>query len=476
MAFQLFADEKKEEKPEDFLQELNVTHHKIRLKSGSFSYTATTGMCPIFEDDEKTADLFFIAYTKDGEENRPITFSFPGGPGGAGTIESIITFGPRRLLTAGEGRAVTPPYEFIDNPETILEYTDIVFVDPAECGLSRLTEEGDPRYFFSVEGDIQILGEFIHTYIDTSNRWNSPIYLSGISYGTLRSCGLSCNLFSYGIAVKGVILGGCAFEFSTLLSQRDKALADWLAIPTFAATAWYHQRLWPEKTLEEVLDYARRFTYDAFAPFMLQPSSYNQIEKMEFEKDLAHLIGLPVNTVKRYNGRINETIYTAEFFGSERKVLGGLDTRYSGDIFSIDPKNAHDPSYLDSFGIPAAFNQYLQNELDTHYPLKQYRSSSRRAFRSWDFDTYDSLGEPGLLKRLRAALVINPAMKVFVGSGYYDCRTPFAATEYCFEHIDLPETVLKNIQFEYYQAGHGFIYDHPSLKKWKKDLTKFYER
>lgn len=461
-----------EEPPIDF-SSLNISSHKIELPSGRLSYTAVTGMCPIFDKDGKAAELFFISYTKDDEEDRPITFVFPGGPGGAGTLESILTFGPRRLLTADEGRTIHPPYKFIDNPETILEYTDLVFVDPVGSGFSHMDEEADFHYFYSVEGDIQTLGEFVHTYLDISERWNSPVYLSGISYGTLRCCGLAYNLIQYGILVKGVILGGCSFEWSTQQSQRDQALPDCLLIPTFAATAWYHGRLWPEKKLEEVVDYARRFAYDDYAPVMLQPTRLSRVERESFEKKLAHLIGLPTDIVRRYNGRIDETIYTAEFFGSERKVLGGIDTRYSGDISTINPDHSHDPSYNDSYGYVPALNYYLHKELDTHFPFTPYIAHSNAIY-YWDFGTYDSRGEPSFLQRIRQVLVVNPLMKIFVGSGYYDCRTPFGATEYCFDHLDLPERYRSNLQFEYYEAGHGFIFDHTSLKKWKKDLTKFY--
>lgn len=458
---------------EDLIPFQTVTNHTVELPSGPLPYKATTGMCPIFgEDGEKTADIFFISYTTETQEDRPITFIFPGGPGGAATIESILTFGPRRLLTADEGRTTLPPYKIIDNPETLLDRTDLVFVDPVNCGFSRATD--DTGQFFSVEGDLDTLGEFIHTYIDNSQKWNSPIYLAGGSYGTVRCCGLASNLFQYGIAVSGIILDGCAFQFSTHISKRDEALPDCLLIPTFAATAWYHGRLWPEKTLEEVIDYARRFAYDEYAPVMLQPSRLSYVEKTTFEQRLAQLIGLPLDTIKRYNSRFNEQIYTSEFFGPERKILGGLDTRYSGDISTIDPHHSHDPSYLDTLGAGAAFKFYLQKELNTHFPYTKYVSFSWEANHYWDFYTYDSWGLPDFLQRLRQTLIINPLMKVFIGSGYYDCRTPFAATEYCFDHLDLPISYKKNLQFEYYEAGHGLIFDYPSLKKFKTDLSKFY--
>jgi carboxypeptidase C (cathepsin A) len=466
----------KHEKEGDDLDipQMNITNHVLNLPTDSFSYVATTGYCPILDEEgDPIAKLFFISYTKPDEENRPLTFIFPGGPGGAGTVEAICTFGPRRLLTADEGRSIHPPYKFIDNPETILAYTDLVFVDPVGCGFSRASKDANMNYFYSVEGDIQTLGEFVHSYIDISHRWNSPVYLSGMSYGTLRCCGLASNLLQYGIFVKGLILSGCAFEFPTQQSQRDKLLPDCLLIPTFAATAWYHGRLWPEKHLSEVIDYARRFAYDEYAPAMLQPFRLSRLERETFDQNLAFLIGLPVDVVKKYNSRIDETIYKTEFFSAERKILGGLDSRYSGDVSSIDPKYADDPSYNDSHGYISALNSYLQKELNTHFRFIPYIPFSD-AIRRWNFSTYDSWGEPSFLQRIRRLLTFNPQMKIFVGSGYYDCRTPFAATEYCFEHLDLPTSYLENLQFEYYEAGHGFIFDHASLRKWKQDLTKFY--
>jgi carboxypeptidase C (cathepsin A) len=461
-------EERKQEPPPEPV----ITQHTIELASGPLSYSAVTGLCPIFKNEEKTADLFFIAYIKNNDEERPITFVFPGGPGGAGTIESILRFGPRRLLTAGEGRTVLPPYKIIDNPETILEYTDLVFIDPVDCGFSTSAPDTDPFSLYSVEGDLQMLAQFIHAFISKAERWNSPIYLAGSSYGTLRCCGLASGL--YGMVVNGLILDGCAFDLNIISSERDHSLPDCLSIPTFAATAWYHGRLWPDQSLDEVVDYARRFMYEDYAPYMLQPSRLSFVEKEAFQKRYAELIGLPLATAKKYNCRLNESIYTAEFFGAERKALGGLDTRYSGDISTINPLDAHDPSYIDSQGYLSAFNGYLQKELKTHFENKRYASFSRKVFALWNFETYDSAGLPTLLQRLRYTLLINPLMKVFVALGYYDLRTPFAAAEYSFEHLDLPSEYKKNFQFEYFEAGHGLLFDYPSLKKEKEDLAKFY--
>ncbi len=461
---------------EDEGPHFNITSHTIQLERGPLDYSAVTGKIPLpGPDGDTSAELFFIAYhLEGGDPDRPVTFLFPGGPGGAGTVEAILSFGPRRLITPQEGRTVLPPYRFIDNPETLLEYTDLVFVDPVNCGYSKALEEDLLPYYYSVEGDIQTLGEFIRAYVAEFDRWNSPKYLAGGSYGTPRCCGLAMNLFQYDFAISGIILNGCAIEFSTLLPERDNALPDCLLIPTFAATAWHYDRFWPEKPLEEVIDYARRFAFDDYAPVMLQPSRLGRQERDAFFERLAEITGLSKETIQRYGGRIDESIYCAEFFAPERKVLGGLDTRYSGEVCAIDPDHEFDPRYLDSIGIECAFQSYLQKELHTSNSSGKYVGFSVEAIQNWQFGTVDSFGAPNLLQRLRKAMFLNPYMKVFVGSGYYDCRTPFAATEYCFDHLDLPPSYKKNLQFEYYEAGHGFILDYPSLKKMKQDLTHFY--
>lgn len=457
------------------------TEHKLELEGGvSFDYEALTGSLPIYQGKQKIADVFFVAYSKAGDEPaRPMTFVLPGGPGAAGTLESLIAFGPRRLLTGGEGRSILPPYPIIDNPQSLLEYTDLVFIDPVNCGFSRSVEGEEEKekdclpFLYSVEGDIQSLGQFIQAFVSHFDLWDAPKYLAGGSYGTLRCCGLALDLLKYDILLSGLLLHGCALEWAALDSERDRALPDCLLIPTFAATAWYHERLWPDKPLLEVVDYARRFAYESYAPAMLQPSRLNRFEQAAFFEQLAQLIGLPVETVRRYNGRIDENLFTSEFFASERKVLGGLDTRYSGDLDSIAPRG-QDPSYDDSRGISAAFRSYLQKELETAPPAFSYIGFSWEAFSRWQTATYDSRGEPNFLQRLRRALIYNPQMKIFIGSGYYDCRTPFAATEYSFDHLDLPPSYRKNLQFAYYEAGHGFLLDSASLQKFKNDLSDFY--
>lgn len=454
-------------------EEFQTTAHEIELPGGTLSYQAVTGFIPLYLKEENVADIFFVAYLKEGEEDRPITFIFPGGPGGAGTHETLMGLGPRRLLTADEGRTILPPYRLIDNPQTLLEMTDLVYVDPVGCGYSQVLDEDYLSYFYSVEGDINSLGQFIHNFVSHFDKWNSPKYLAGGSYGSLRCCGLAYHLLKYDLQVHGMMIDGCAIEWSTLQSERDRFLPDGLLLPTFAATAWNYGRLWPEKTLLEVIDYARRFVFDSYLPALLQPSRLTPFQKNAFYRDLADLTGLSIETIRRYKGRIDETIFSKEFLAEERRVLGRLDTRYSSDFDSIAPEG-QDPSYKDSFGISAAFKSYLKQELKTDAP-PNYTIFSWNVIGQWQIGTYDSKGEPDFLQRLRRTMLYNPHMKVFLGMGYYDCRTPFAAAEYCFDHLDLAPSYKKNLQFEYYEAGHGFLLDYPSLVKLKHDLVRFFQ-
>ena len=461
-----------------FSPELARTYHEYSLGETPLEYTAITGKLPISDvTGTPLAELFFVAYLVEDEPERPITFIFPGGPGGSCAAEIMCTIGPRRLMTPEEGKPLLPPYKIIDNPESLLPWTDLVFVDPVTTGYSKFAEdieETDKEQFFNTDGDIASLGDFIQTFIAYFQRWQCPKYLAGISYGTTRCCGIAEHLSYYDFALHGIILLGSALDYATLDGPRNLPIPESLLIPTFAATSWYHGRFRPEAAIEEVVDYARRFVYDDYIPFMLQPTRLGLLERDAFYTKLSTLIGLKEETVRRYLGRLNEEIYTTEFMAEERKLIGGLDSRYVGDLSSIQRSSIEeDPSYKTMLGISCAFKSYLQGELETDRPFDPYVTSIARS--TWNFWTHDSICFPDVLQRLRRTLVWNPLMKVFSGSGYFDCRTPFAATEFCFDHLDLPPSYKGNFDFAYYNAGHGFVFHLPSLQKLKKDLVKFYE-
>ncbi len=456
------------------LSSIIYSSHEFSSEEHTFPYVAITGTMPLNpENEESPLEIFFIAYSKESEKNRPITFIFPGGPGSSCGPLTLCSFGPHRLLMPDEGKSLLPPYQIIDNPESLLPWTDLVFIDPIGTGFSTKTSNCDPEILenvLSVEGDFEYLGDFIYTFLNYFNRWNHPKYLAGFSYGTTRCAGIARYLLTHDISLHGMILLGPAIDFSTLVGQYNRYLPNSLLIPTFAATAWYHGLLWPEKKLEDVISYAKEFTFDAYIPSLIRPHRLNEKEET-FYQEFAFVTGLPLHAVRRYQARFDEFLYTTELFGSERKVLGGLDTRYIGDLSSIRRKDlSDDPSYKDMQGLHAAFNHYLLNYLNTQDPFTQY---IRFNHQSWNFETYDSVEFPDLMQRIRKTLIHNPKMNIFIGSGYYDCRTPFAAAEYCFDHLNLPDTYRKNLHFQYYEAGHGFIFDLKSLQKLKKDIQNF---
>ncbi len=464
--------------PED---SLTSTSHTIETADGTFDYTAVTGLLPQYDDaGQKLGEMFFTAYLKeDYDPTRPLTFVFNGGPGGSSLSMHIAGFGPRRLLYPEEGQGSKSPFHLIDNPQTILNLTDIVMVDPIGTGYSKTDNEAYESFAFGVEGDIVSFAEFIRVFCVQFDRWTSPKYLIGASYGTCRACGLAEDLMaSSGIYLDGIILLGSALDMNTIFPQRDLYLSECLKIPTYAATAWYHGRTNHQKSLQETVDFARRFAMEDYAPAMAEPTRLTKIEQKAFYQQLAELIGLPETTIARYQGRITEEVYVTEFKAQERKVIGGIDSRYEGDISTVGHEYFEDPSYRNFRpAFAPAFMQYLQEELQTGSIINKYKNFSVEALYRWDWRMFDAGYQPtrpNFLQRLRRTLVANPTMQVFIGSGYYDIRTPFAAVEYSIDHLELPESYRSNFQFEYYEAGHGFIFDLASLEKLKVDLTQFY--
>lgn len=457
-----------------------ITSHSIDLSTGPLAYKAITGTLDQYTDDGKIAgELFFTAYLKEnGEQDRPVTFIFNGGPGGSSLALHTGGLGPRRILLPEEGQSTVPPFQMTDNQETLLDTSDLIFIDPMSTGYSQPSKPEYKPAYYSVEGDLYSFTEFMRMFCIHFDRWNSPKYLLGASYGTSRACGLTESLLRSGIYLNGVILVSCALDLTTLVEQREFPLAYGLRLPTFAATSWFHGKTMQGKTLPEVIEYARNFVYNEYLPFMMQPSRLNATEQLAFYQKLSDLIGLSVDTLWRNQAKIDEPTYTTEFLASKRQIIGGSDSRYIGDTSFLKAHHGEDPSYQDVRpALYTSFLNYMQGELETQSKFPKYISFSTEAFLNWNWWTYDNqLTYPNFTQRLRRSLVANPNMKVFIGSGYYDIRTPFAAAEYSLDQLVLPKSYQQNFQSEYYEAGHGFIFDLASLKKFKQDLKKFYTK
>ncbi len=456
--------------------EEKTTHHTLMLENQLLSYTATVGTLPAKDSEGAVkGEIGYTAYFKENPgANRPITFCFNGGPGSASLWLHVGAFGPRKIVSTEEGGSIVPPYEMRDNLDTILDLTDLVFVDPMGTGFSKPNSKEDGQQFYGIKEDVRSLGDFIHDFITKHQRWNSPKYIAGESYGTTRSAGLSHYLQTeHGMYLNGVILISCAIDFQTFFFQRniDNQLPYFLYLPTYTATAWYHGKYRPDASIQDAVDDAVQYSYKTLAPFLLRNSSFN---KEAVYRDVAELSGLNQEFVRRNQGKFDANNFIDEFFGDERKVLGVYDTRLVGDAADTgkDPF-FENPSVSTMAGIvEASFRNYLQNELE--FSPEKYISLSFDVYTNWNFFSYSPWGYPNMMDSLRSAMIINPKMKVFVGSGYYDCVTPFAATDYCFDHLDLPDSYKSNLQMEYYEGGHMYYLNPKARQKFKQDLIQFY--
>lgn len=398
--------------------------------------------------------ISYIAYTKEGTEPRPITFAFNGGPGCSSVWLHMGCFGPRRVLSPDEGQAASAPYKIVDNLETILDLTDLVFIDPMGTGFSIPNEE-DKTDYYSIKGDVVSVGNLIHDYLTSHKRWNSPKYLAGESYGALRACGVADYIqVEYGIYPNGLLLISPAIDYQALIFNEDNWLPHLLYFPTYATTAWYHQKD-QTQTIQEIAQKAREFTYNTYAPYLLTRKKSESLYE-----ELAKWMGLSTEFVQRNEGLIYERQFIRELFGDERKNISRYDTRQVG--YQSDPTEMVIPIFS------GAFHDYLSHELNCANP---YTIASMPINGKWNYQDYSYWGHPNLTGALRNCLLRDPTLNVFVGCGYFDLTTPFAATEYCINHLNVPNA---KIQMEYYEAGHMYYLNPKDRLKFKADLSKYY--
>ena len=434
--------------------EETISTHSILLNNEVFHYSAIV----------ETGEISSISYIKEGE-NRPITFVFNGGPGSSSVWLHLGSLGPRRIVTHEEGQSIIPPYQIVDNSDTILDMTDLVFIDPMGTGLSVAKSQDDEKKHYSIKSDIQWIGKFIREYLTQNHRWNSPKYVAGESYGALRAAGLADSLQNeFGIYLNGVIFISAAIDFQTFLFDSDNPLPYFLFLPTYATTAWYHDRYRPEATVEEVAQTARDFVYKTYAPSLICKKCFDP--ELIYE-ELSKMTGLSLETIRRHRGRISDELFSSELLSDKRQLVGRFDSRWVGYSNSI----FQDPSDSFFFGIfSGAFHDYLHKELAVP---SSYNLFSYEVNKQWNFRDYNTWGYPNLMGGLRNALATNPKMKLFAACGYFDLATPFATVEYCFDHLEVPNPSL---QMEYYEGGHMFYLNPTARTKFKQDLIRFYER
>lgn len=459
---------------------LSITKHSIRVGNQQLNYTVTTGFMPIRngKTSETEAKIFFMAYTADSVKDpakRPLMFSFNGGPGSASVWLHLGALGPKRVKMLDNGLMPPPPYQMEDNPQTWLTETDLVFIDPVGTGYSRATKPELASKFFGVKGDIEAVGEFVRMYLGRNERWSSPLFLVGESYGTTRASGLSDYLFDHGIGLNGVMLISAVLNFETIrfADNNDFPLA--FILPSYATTAWYHKRLSLEmqsKTVAQIAQEAENFAMNEYLPAMMRIDRLSAAEKQNLLEKFSSLTGLGKDFVERNNFRVELDEFMKELLRSQRRTVGRLDSRFLGiDRDSANAGTDSDPS-MNAIRPPytAVFNDYVRRDLDFKSDLEYYILGGGITS-PWNWNVSNGYADTSM--SLKDAMAKNPYMKVFVGCGYYDMATPFFAAEYTFSAMNLDPSLRRNVTFAYYEAGHMMYIEKNSLKKLKDDATAF---
>jgi len=477
------AEEKEDKKePQETLVE---SKHTITLAGQEYAYTVTTGTILLREEAERDkesegakpkAAMFFTAYTLDGGENRPLTFAFNGGPGSSSVWLHMGALGPRRIEMEFDGSLPRPPFKLVDNEFSLLAQSDLVFIDPVSTGFSRPVEGQKARDFHGFKKDIESVGEFIRLYTTRNKRWLSPKFLAGESYGTTRSAALSSHLLEkHGIYLNGIMLISSVLDFATLDFPPGQDLPYPLYLPSYAATAWYHNKLRIHRPREKLLAEVEEVAQTEYAAALMKGDTLTAHERKQVVEKLARYTSLSADYLERANLRVSDTRFFKQVLRAEGKTVGRFDSRLiSEDRDTLGEFAEFDPSFANVLGpYTAAFNHYIRAELNFESDLPY--NILNGAVWPWSYAEHENQYVK-VAESLRQAMVQNPHMKIFVANGYYDLATPYFATEYTFSHMGLSPALRENVEMAYYEAGHMMYAFRPCLEQLTADLASFVQK
>ncbi len=465
-----------------------VTHHRIVLGGATLAYTARAGTITLRNgNDEPTARVFYTAYTLDGADpsKRAVTFLYNGGPGSSTMWLRMGSFGPVRVLTADGTLTGPPPYRLVDNQYSLLDKTDLVFIDMPGSGFGRLIGSGTRKDFWGVDQDAGAFAQFITRYITNFNRWNSPRFLFGESYGTMRSSVLAKVLQDRGIGLNGVVL--LSSFLNSAIDYNDGAPiggGDWayiLYLPTEAATAWYHDAVPHAGSLDDFVADVEHFALTEYldalgAGAQLAPDRYNDVVAK-----LHRYTGLSEQYIRNSNLRVQYDRFEDELMRQRGITVGRIDSRFETYVLdrpAVSPDWDATDAAIDSAFVSMS-NYYLRQVLKYDTPLL-YRSQIYDLIygdgQSWDFKHGPNSQILNVTPDLAQTMTYNPAMQVFSANGYFDFATPFFATAYALDHLYLAPAVQRNITYGFYASGH-MVYLHPAaLARFHADLERWYAR
>ena len=455
------------------------TEHTVEIGGQSVRYRAVAGTLLLKDDKEKVkASVFYVAYLKLDEDDpsaRPITFSFNGGPGSSSVWMHLGMLGPRRVLSGDVDSLLPPPHRLADNEFSLLDKSDLVFIDPVSTGFSRPGPDEDPKQFHTVEADVESVGDFIRLFVSRYDRWLSPKFLIGESYGTTRAAGLAGYLQDrHGLYLNGLMLISSILNFQTARFTVGNDLPYVLFLPTYTATAWYHGKLSPELQADRrrALSEVESFAATEYTLALMRGAKLSQEARAATVEKLARYTGLSPAFIERANLRITIYRFVKELLRDQGRTVGRIDSRFTGaDRDAAGELFEYDPSMAVTLGAySAALNAYVRRELE--YASDLPYEILANLYENWGYDKHQNQFL-NVAETLRSAMNKNRFLKVFVANGYYDLATPYYATEYTFNHLGIDAELQRNISMAYYDAGHMMYIHEPSLARLKQDLAGF---
>lgn len=459
-----------------------ITNHQVTVDGKAISYKATTGYMPMRDKDEKLiAKIFYVAYTatnSDSKEKRPVTFVFNGGPGSASIWLHMGAISPVRVKFANDkGDAPGAPYEYTDNPNTWLAFTDLVFIDPISTGYSRAYKGVDVNQFHGYNEDLASVGDFIRLYITKNERWASPKFIAGESYGTTRAAGLSGYLEDrYNIYLNGITLISSVLNFQLIDFKNGNDMPYIYFLPTYANTAAYYHKLSTELeslTPAELTKKSEIFANGTYSRFLSLGDQAPAALTSLVVDSLNYFTGIPKDYIKRANERITDFRFFKEVLRNEGKIVGRYDSRFSGeDSDDAGEYPSYDPSDANLNGLfVGAFNAYVRKDLNYRNDIPYEAVTS---VWPWSFKNSEN-AYLDVSETLRSAMTQNPHLKVNMVCGYYDLATPVYNAEYVISHMGLRPDLRGNIITNYYKAGHMVYVSKETDEKLKADAEVFYK-
>jgi carboxypeptidase C (cathepsin A) len=466
-----------------------VTRHAIEIDGKTIDYTARAGTITLRNaQDQPTARMSYVAYTVGNDPHRPVTFLYNGGPGSSTMWLLMGSVGPEHVVTAGDGLAGSPPFRWEPNHDSILDKTDLVFIDMPNTGFGRIMGVGTPKDFFGLKHDAQAFAQFISRYCTQFNRWNSPKFLFGESYGTPRSAELSSILFNDGIALNGVVSQSSILDFQLDWSQDasyidsaiggDGALGFVFYFPSEAATAWYHDMVPHVGSETAFIQDAARFALGPYYDALVAGDTLSAPQTRAMAERMHAYIGMPVQYLVNSHLMVPYGRFLAALLRGKSETLGRYDSRFA--VHALDPGSeypAGDASN-DAMNAPytSAVNQYLRQTLKYNPPIpykpSTYDLISKQGRWSWQ----DGENDINVAPELAQTMSDNPKMLVFSANGYYDFATPWLATKYTLEHMNLSPLLQRNITYGFYQSGHMIYLNQSALDRYHGDLERWYAK